>query len=269
MFTRLPSILSLAALLLGGCAPGGVVPIPGAPTAPTSYPGFDTWRYPGDDFMNTWRQASPYRWVGLYLPAPCHRDASFSGRRDFLTRTGWGIAVIYVGQQTFDGQTPAEITETTVCSSLLLTAERGGIDGRDAIQKTEQEGFPRGSIIYLDVERMERVTPQMVEYYQAWMRTVVSDGRYRAGTYAHVANAAALYNIAQNVYQQAGLTESVPFWIAGGRGFSLDAAPEAVGYRFAHIWQGVLDVTRTWGGRSLQIDENVARRPSPSAPPGQ
>ena len=48
--------------------------------------------YPGDEHMRTWRQASPYQWVGYYLPAPCHRDTSFSGRRQFLTESasrGW------------------------------------------------------------------------------------------------------------------------------------------------------------------------------------
>jgi hypothetical protein len=258
-------LAALPVLLLAAC--GIPLPTPGERSADTGiYPGFDTWRYPGDDFMITWREHSPYRWVGYYLPAPCHRSTSFSGKRAFLNRTGWGIAVLYVGQQTFDGQTPAEITESTVCSSLLLTAERGALDGRDAIARAQEEGFPAGSVIYLDVERMNRIDPRMVEYYQAWLRTVLADGRYRPGTYAHIANASGLFNIAENVMQQSGFGGSVPFWVAGGSGFTLTSPPEAVGFRFAHVWQGVLDTSRTWGGRTLVIDENVSRHPSPSAP---
>jgi hypothetical protein len=55
-------------------------------------------------------------------------------------------------------------------------------------------------------------------------------------------------------------------WVAGGAGFTLDRAPEAAGVPFADVWQGALDVERTWGGVTLTVDENVARRPSPSAP---
>jgi hypothetical protein len=260
------SALLAGIALLAAVACTGTLPTPPRSPASPSFAGFDTWRYPGDDHMRTWRQASPYQWVGYYLPAPCHRDTSFSGRRRFLTDTGWGIAVIYVGQQTFDGQQPAEVTESTLCSSALLTAEQGRRDAMDAIAKTAAEGFPPGSVIYLDIERMERVTPAMVTYYQAWIRGVLSDGRYRPGTYAHVANAAALYNVAQTLQQQSGITASIPFWIAGGRGFTLSSAPQDVGAIYARIWQGVLDVTRTWGGRSLLTDENVATSRSPSAP---
>jgi hypothetical protein len=252
----------LALFLLGGCG----IPLGTPAVAPSVYPGFDTWRYPGDDLMLAWRQSSPYRWVGYYLPAPCHRATTFSGKRSFLSDAGWGIAIIYVGQQLFEGHTPAEITETTLCSSLLLTAEQGESDGRDAIERTRAEGFPPGSVIFLDIERMDRIAPEMVEYYQAWLRTVIEDGTYRPGTYAHVANAAGLYNVAQSTLRTLGSTASIPFWIAGGTGFTLDSPPDAVGYRFAAIWQGVLDTQRTWGGRSLEVDENVARHPSPSAP---
>jgi hypothetical protein len=149
-------------LALASCGVPLPLPMP-APDDRPVYPGFDTWRYPGDDLMADWRRTSPYRWVGYYLPAPCHRSESFSGKREFLTRSGWGIAAIYVGQQTFDGQTPAEITETTVCSSRLLTAERGAADGRDAVARMQAEGFPAGSVVFLDIERMESIRPEMVE----------------------------------------------------------------------------------------------------------
>src|SRR3982750_3325429 len=41
----------------------------------SSYMGFDTGAYPGDDAMRAWRTGdSPYRWAGYYLPSPCHQD---------------------------------------------------------------------------------------------------------------------------------------------------------------------------------------------------
>jgi len=254
--------LLLVLVTTAGCAP--VLTLPTPRTA--SFPGFDAWRYPGDDLMAAWYGTSPYQWVGYYLESPCHRSASWMGRRQTLNGIGWGIAVIYVGQQLFEGEVPAEITETTLCSPLLLTAQQGRIDGEDAIAKALREGFPFGSLIYLDVERMERIPPSMIEYFQSWIATVQADGRFVPAVYSHRSNAAALYAMAQRVAIDAGRTESVSFWVAGGSGFSLDLPPQAVGLPFADIWQGVLDTNRTWAGRTLNVDENVANRRSPSDP---
>src|SRR2546423_5281525 len=70
--------------------------------------GFDTFAYPGDDAMRAWLTADkPYRWVGYYLSAPCHSDSSWEGKRQTLSDMGWGMAVIYVGQQTW-GRTPGQ-----------------------------------------------------------------------------------------------------------------------------------------------------------------
>jgi hypothetical protein len=259
---KITPIFVVAGLLTAACVPVVSAPVSRGPI----YPGFDAWRYPGDDLMTGWRRSSPYRWVGYYLPAPCHRADTFTGKRQFLTAAGWGIAVIYVGQQVFEGETPAEITESTVCSSALLTADRGTADGNDAVARTRAEGFPPGSVVFLDIERVERIPPELITYYHAWLRAVLADGTYRPGTYAHSSNASGLYTVAQRVLQEVGISESIPFWIAGGEGFTLDSSPEDAGYRFTHIWQGVLDTSRTWGGRTLVVDENVARNPSPSAP---
>ena len=63
--------------------------------------GFDTYAYPGDEVMRAWRDAEvPYEWVGYYLPsAPCHKGTSWGGKRERLADMGWGVAVVYVGQQ--------------------------------------------------------------------------------------------------------------------------------------------------------------------------
>lgn len=253
----------LCAVLLAGCT---AVTTARRPPRVVTYPGFDTALYPGDATLTAWRRASPYRWIGYYLPSPCHRDTSYSGKRSFLTRSGWGIAVLYVGQQQFEDQTPSTIDENTLCTSQFLTRERGGIDGRDAVAQATAEGFPAGTIIFLDIERVSRISPALIEYYEGWLEAVRRHGRYRPGTYAHLSNSAALYLIAQRYLQRSGVVESIPYWIAGGSGFDLEAAASDVRYSFARVWQGALDVRRTWGGSTAFIDENVASTPSPSSP---
>lgn len=260
----LPSAALLCALA-AGCAPAATRPSPPA----NVFPGFDTSIYPGDDAMRSWRRESPYRWVGYYLPSPCRRDGSWSGRRAALEGMGWGFAVLYVGQQAFEdaADTLPRAAGPVLCSRTLLSPAQGRIDARDAVARAAAEGFARGSVVFLDVERMRVVPDSMLAYHAAWTEEVLRDGSYLPGTYAHQANAARLFASAREVYARAGRTESPPFWIAGGSGFSLDQPPYAVGVVYARVWQGALDVQRTWGGVRLLVDENVADRPSPSVPP--
>lgn len=251
------------ALVLAGCAAGA--PTASAPAVAGVHPGFDTWVYPGDELLTAWREASPYRWIGYYLTSPCHREESWQGRRAALERMGWGTAVLYVGQQAFEDD-PIENpgADSILCSRTLLTPEQGRTDARDAIARARAEGFPAGTVVFLDVERMEAVPPEMHAYVGAWVAEITADGSYRPGIYAHRRNAPDLRAAALEAVD--GSSAGLAFWIAGGGTFSLRTPPSGAGLPYATIWQGSFDVERSWGGRSLRIDENVATRASPSAP---
>jgi hypothetical protein len=266
--------------------------------------GFDTFSYPGDAAMHAWQTGDqPYKWVGYYLSAPCHTDSSWEGKRDTLSSMGWGMAVIYVGQQTW-GKTPgAKVAVTrfatkrvrqvktrngkrvvsyvnkrvpvrvmvsprasrnTSCSTQFVGASRGIADANDAIAKTAAEGFARGTVIFLDIERMDVVPQAMRDYYRAWTRRVVEDGRFKPAYYAHSFNANLVYSDVKQVLAGAGISTDPPFWISGGGGFSKDKAPSDVGHAFAQVWQGILDVVETHNGVRLPIDVSVAQLPSPS-----
>jgi len=248
--------------------------------------GFDTNVYPGDEAMRQWKAESPYEWVGYYLPAPCHKDDSWSGKRETLERMGWGLAVIYVGQQVWSGlpsessikyitreimeggtrRTIREPAGAKACAAARVNAEHGTREAEDAIAKTAAEGFPRGTVIYLDLERVEVIPDRFRQYYMAWADRVIQDGRYHVGAYVHSHNAEQIYNDLKSVLAKRGVDEEPHMWIAKGRGFSPEAIPEDVGHAFARAWQGVLDVTRRYAGIKLPIDENVSDRPNPSAP---
>lgn len=234
--------------------------------------GFDTSDYPGDRTMRTWKESgAPYEWVGYYLPAPCHRDEGWSGKRQTLADMGWGMAVIYVGQQTWD-RTPkpnSKAADRAVragkrCDANFVSGPRGVTEGADAIARTTAEGFAKGTIVYLDIERMERMPQTMRDYYRAWTRQLLADGRYVPGVYVHAHNAGAVYEDLVAEYRAAGVAAEPPMWVASGRGFHREAAPTDVGHHFAGVWQGVLDIVERHGGVSLPIDVNVASVPSPS-----
>ncbi|MFN2635413.1 MAG: glycoside hydrolase domain-containing protein [Gemmatimonadaceae bacterium] len=258
------------------------------------HPGFDTSIYPGDAAMAAWLAPnSPYEWVGYYLQAPCHRDASWMGKRVQLTSMGWGLAVLYVGQQTFDGvalmaeqsrqslleatgpiparagimvpATRAEIQAAAVtCSRTLLTTEQGSADAVDAVTRTAAEGFPAGTVVFLDIEHMDMIPASMHSYYRAWVQQVLADGRFRPGIYVHKANAQAIYDGVRQAYLDMNAGGSAAFWLAGSGAFTLDVPPTQVGFAFANVWQGVFEVTQTWNGAAINIDVDVADRSSPS-----
>jgi hypothetical protein len=272
---------------------GGIVGPVTPPEGSGSYPGFDTSLYPGDAAMAAWRTpGSPYGWVGYYLAAPCHRDPSWMGKRATLTQMGWGLAVLYVGQQTFEGlafldtssgrnsvvrpsaragiMTPPTVAEiesgVVTCSRTLLTTEQGTTDAIDAVTKTASEGFPNGSVIYLDIEPMQMIPPSMDAYYRAWIQQVLADGRFRPGIYVSKSNAQAIYEGAARAYADMHAPGSAVFWVSSTAGFSLEKSPADIGLPFARVWQGVLDVMQSWNGISINIDVDVAAMPSPSNP---
>ena len=277
--TRLADVPSTLAHAPGAVADLGAEAVSQVATTVTaaatgSYLGFDTHSYPGDRAMRRWKDASPYAWVGYYLPAaPCHESTSWAGKRETLEQMGWGLAVIYVGQQTWDGVAAPSVkqaqrklaTEGRACHKAFVTASRGAAEAEDAVATTAAEGFAPGTVIFLDVEYMDRTHARMLGYARAWVRDVLADGRYRPGVYVHTHNAEDLYEMVRAEYAAAGLNEEPPFWVAGGQRFAPSKKPQQVGHAFASLWQGVLDVHQSWGGVRLPIDVNVAAVPSPSS----
>jgi hypothetical protein len=238
--------------------------------------GFDTHTYPGDRTMRAWKSApgAPYKWVGYYLPSPCHKDDSWTGKRQILTDMGWGLAAVYVGQQTW-GRTPKPMTakklaslarKKTTCDSDLLSAGRGAADGADAIAVTAREGFALRSTVFLDIERMEKMPMAMRDYYRAWARALLQDGRYLPGVYVHAWNAQVVHDDLVKEFAAAGVKDEPRVWVATGHGFDEGKAPQDVGFAFAGVWQGMIDVARRVADIKLPVDVNVSSWTSPSEP---
>lgn len=259
--------------------------------------GFDTHDYPGDRAMDAWKRSGLYEWVGYYLPAPCHADESWSGKRAKLVNNGWGLAVIYVGQQTWGrsygrakrvlvvktkknghrtrtydikrlAEIPIATNDGSHCGVQFVNAAQGKIDARDAIAEARHDGFPNGTIIFLDVEFMNSVPQRMRDYYRAWTRQVLADGRFKPGMYVHTSNASTIYDDVTDEFERAGDWRDPSFWISGTGGFSEYRVPTDVGHEFATAWQGLLDVVREHNGVRLPVDISVAAVSSPSGETG-
>jgi len=260
-----PIPVVLAALVAAsGCAAGA----PGAPSGPqlgaAGVPGFDLRIYPGAEAMASWRAASPYRWVGYYLPAPCHTGTSWLGQRAALAAGGWGMAVLFVGEQDWAETDAAAAGAGERCTRANLTAEHGRAHAAEAHSITAAEGFPAGTVIFLDVEPVGDVSAELLAYVRAWTEDLLAAGRYRPGLYAHASNAPEVHALMSLAAARAGGGDP-PLWVVRPRAdFDLRWAPAASGVPGADVWQGVLDVAESWGGVTLVVDRNVARGADPS-----
>jgi hypothetical protein len=135
---------------------------------------------------------------------------------------GWGIAAVYVGQQTW-GKSPRTISPSALAALRKKT-----------------------------------------DCYKAWVSRMLATGEYTPGIYTHQHNAQQVFEDVSAIFQAAGRTEMPRFWIAGGKGFDEGRAPQDVGYAFAGVWQGVIDVARSVATIKLPVDVNVAKWASPS-----
>jgi hypothetical protein len=253
-------------LTAGACAP---LPV-GGPIPARGVPGFDTRDYPGDATMRRWFAASPYRWVGYYLPAPCYTGTTWTGRRQVLAEQGWGFAVLYVGEQDWramqaaPGDTIPVAQPGARCATANLTAANGAAHAAAAAAAAAADGFPAGTVVFLNVERMERVEPELAAYVRSWFAALLDGGRYVPGLYAHDLNAAQLYAILAEEFARRGRAERPRLWVARQAGFDIARSPVESGHGVATAWQGRFDVRETWDGITLNIDVNVADSADPS-----
>ena len=76
----------------------------------------------------------------------------------------------------------------------------------------------------------------------------------------------AVMRIIMAAFFAAGVDEEPRIWVASGRGWEEGKAPQDVGFAFAGVWQGVIDVARTVADIKLPLDVNVSTWSSPSDP---
>ena len=214
-----------------------------------AYAGFDRADMPPLDMMERLRFQSNLVWCGFYLKAPSQSGATWRGNRAALVAQGWGLAPIYVGQQTIGP------------GSHIVTAAQGSLDGAQAAADMESDGFRLGSYVYLDLENGPPFGNTQSGYVEAWAKSVESGG-YRCGIYCSFLFAGQVAHILPQARVWVYHVITVNPHDVPGTAFS---APELArsGFPCASIWQ-YDDEARliAFGHLACDLDSSVFADPS-------
>jgi hypothetical protein len=146
-----------------------------APAATAQNPiGFDSNDYPGDAALPALRKHFAFAGYWLTNP-PGENNNSWQGRRDALSRNGFGFLVLA------NGKTDAEIARSKRAG--ITPATLGGKDAAAAVTAAQRDHFPARTILFLDQEEGGRLNANQSGYLLAWTETVALSG-YLPGVYA-------------------------------------------------------------------------------------
>jgi len=158
--------LALAGILL--------VSIASVAAAQQSYAGFDANEYPGDALLPALRKQFAFTGYWLTNP-PLVSHNPWVGKRDILVRNGFGFLVLA------NGRLDKEILKSRKAGKSA--AALAGEDAASVVAAARREGFPRGTILFLDQEEGGRMLPEQADYLLAWTEAVARSG-YLPGLYA-------------------------------------------------------------------------------------
>lgn len=197
-----------------------------------SYLGFDSNTYPGDANLKVLRETFFY--AGYWLnPPPDAKKNTWVGHRAAVESAGFGFLVL------FNGRLYKEL-KTVVRANAL-----GKSDAQAAVAAAKREGFPAGTIIFLDQEQGGRMLPEQKAYIYSWIDGVNSAG-FGTGIYCSGMAAADDGGVitAQDICKNAG-ERKITYWVTNdacppspGCAFPRKSpSPTESGISFAEVWQ--------------------------------
>jgi len=161
---------TFAALLL---LTASLAPAQGSSSA-RNYSGFDANEYPGDASLPALRRQFAFTGYWLNNPPGASHNA-WIGKRALLVKNGFGFLVLFNGRLNKD---------------ILASQKRGTrpeafgqADAALAVAAARREGFPPGTILFLDQEEGGRMFPEQAAYLLGWTEAVAASS-YRPGLYA-------------------------------------------------------------------------------------
>lgn len=133
------------------------------------YLGFDRNDYPGDEAMKLLRRDFAFTGYWLGNP-PGEKMNSWNRKREFLRSEGFGFVLL------FSGPSSGQLRDQT------YTRKRAADDAQAAAAAARREGFPGGSVIFLDIEEGGRLPSTYLTYLKDWA-SELERLSFRAGVY--------------------------------------------------------------------------------------
>jgi len=164
-----PLVLSLVAAVFLAASGASQLANSHAQQVPHTYLGFDRNIYPGDAAVPLLRKT--FTFTGYWLsPPPGEKTNTWLGKRRLLHSQGFGFIVLYRSRDSSEFKKSAD------------ASPEGTLDARNAATAAKNEGFARGTVIFLDIEEGGRLPDLYHAYLRAWTDTLVETG-YRSGVY--------------------------------------------------------------------------------------
>ena len=167
--------VSLAAILAASHALARQPSVTGQTYASNrAYLGFDRDLYPGDAALPALRKL--FTFTGYWLTNPPHEVRNtWIGKRDILLHAGFGFLVLA------NGRLDTEVLR--VAKNGKSPVALGRQDAATTVAAAKREGFPPGTILFLDQEDGGRLLPEQADYLLAWTEAVAQSA-YLPGVYA-------------------------------------------------------------------------------------
>jgi glycoside hydrolase-like protein len=247
-----------------------------------SFVGFDRNEYPGDAALSLLRKSFAFTSYWLSAP-PGEKTNSWTGKRAVLQTHGFGFLLLYLGR------TSNQLPDKQIC------VDAGLADAQAAGRAARREGFPEGSVIFLDVEEGGRFSDGYHGYLQSWAQSLKNEkfqpGIYCSGIAVDEGGGSTIIS-ADDIQRHIGVSGLV-YWVFNDAcppspGCSLPnepPRPSAGGVAYASIWQYVRSPKENKIARHCRgyandgncyapgdashqwfLDMNVATTKNPSAP---
>lgn len=248
-----------------GGATAKAAPTAAPEVAPTGAPftgmGMDTCAAPSAATMNAWG-ASPYRAVGIYIGGSmraCPDGNLNSTWINTVSRAGWGVIPIYVGIQA-----PCVQQKNLALIDPTKAGAQGVAAAQDAIAKANKFGLPAGSPLYFDMEHYvgdAACTNAVLDFLTAWTQTLHTAG-FRSGAYGNSNSLMRDLSVAISTNRPNYVAPDQIWYAQWDYKQTLDGSryvPEFKNDYWANhqrMKQYSGGVTETWGGVSMNVDQN-------------
>ncbi|MEV7730367.1 glycoside hydrolase domain-containing protein, partial [Streptomyces sp. NPDC087917] len=206
--------------------------------------GFEACTAPSSSAMHAWKTSSPFGAVGIYMGGPtraCSQPNLTASWVQQQASEGWRFMPLYAGLQAPDLPSPAA---------------QGTAAADEAIDEAVALGFPRGSVLYYDMENYNSSTYRsaVLTALSAWTRQLHARG-YNSGVYAnHSSGIVDLSGAIGSGYTLPDVIYSAYWNHAADTGEPNIPSGAWVNHQRIHQYEG--DVSRTYGGVTIAIDED-------------